>query len=1102
MPAADNRRLQALAAVAGDYEWHRAEISERTDGTCEWILENPEFSAWIAADGPSLLWLTGNLKSGKTVLADFLASELAARNPNSTVCSYFFPENDLFEDHPPPKHEASRALAALLHQVLNNQPALATHAPALQQQDARPDAEPRLPSVGSLWAAVCGIARALGGRKAQLIVLLDGLDMCQEPSRAELLAELAAAPADLGRHLKILLTSRPNADIAEALGSPSTLVRLRSEDAPWIARKEVKRVRESAIEALKSKGDLDETKEIKLRRQMDEFDSSFVFMVPFLDAMADCSDEPEAARAQSERVFGKLHSGYRRWLEPLLENPKLRELVHVVATKGDLELSLNDINILLALDGRARLRTQTIEDIKAKLDPNIEATILRLSDSLLTTASSTVEFAHSTIAGYIKDLGGAGRIRGNPAKPAEESRLPNLGNIHLTMADKLTQLLLLKTPTLTKAVCPRLFDLAVKSWLSHAKFRGERPPKDGDPSLVERLRASMTDLCDPSGDSIELWWQGFVSTNHGFVRASRDRPGPWFEQTGGRAASELDFVRFAVVNDNATVLHFMLSQLDARTVILDKTAWDDQDLLVYAAENTHTQVMSYLLRVHGHLPMDREQAFAAAFTDPSPPYTSLLFPRQDEWENDVAFASTCRLLQGTDAIVPEHISPYTQFPAFVLMVSHANDNWDDLVEICGNINEPESGLSPLIMAVLLGDPAKVRGLLAKGARADTVCKYDAARDDVEGELIELEYKREHEDPAALRHNIRVILRQVWDFLGREAFLETPLSLAYRLGKLDIASILVESGQSSATATLVARKAFQNESMEPSAEMCAIILQSIEDSNLLQTPVALGQELCHIFAGSGPPSVLREALDAGAMGLSTYHDGKSLVHTAAEKAALDNVDVIVDYAGPSALLQPDAEGKTCLHYAVRAGQSATAWSLLSGRYPALLSIPERRLGGLTLLHDAAYGAVHSGSVDIIQIVLRDAKCAIDAQDSRGRTALHHVVAAVRDSGLEDESELTDVGERAVRLLIVEGLEYLIADAQGESPLAFARNLRERAESCGQVNDNVVSALRNVEDMLRRAPLWGDNRLNQAQIMANYQQFLAKSAGLDVGLEDDI
>ncbi|CAI4214560.1 unnamed protein product [Parascedosporium putredinis] len=401
MPAADNRRLQALAAVAGDYEWHRAEISERTDGTCEWILENPEFSAWIAADGPSLLWLTGNLKSGKTVLADFLASELAARNPNSTVCSYFFPENDLFEDHPPPKHEASRALAALLHQVLNNQPALATHAPALQQQDARPDAEPRLPSVGSLWAAVCGIARALGGRKAQLIVLLDGLDMCQEPSRAELLAEPAAAPADLGRHLKILLTSRPNADIAEALGSPSTLVRLRSEDAPWIARKEVKRVRESAIEALKSKGDLDETKKSNCAGK-------------WMSLTAHCSDEPEAARAQSERVFGKLHSGYRRWLEPLLENPKLRELVHVVATKGDLELSLNDINILLALDGRARLRTQTIEDIKAKLDPNIEATILRLSDSLLTTASSTVEFAHSTIAGYIKDLGGAGRIRGTP----------------------------------------------------------------------------------------------------------------------------------------------------------------------------------------------------------------------------------------------------------------------------------------------------------------------------------------------------------------------------------------------------------------------------------------------------------------------------------------------------------------------------------------------------------------------------------------------------------------------------------------------------------------------------------------------------------------
>ncbi|KAF5563459.1 NACHT ankyrin domain-containing protein [Fusarium napiforme] len=57
----------------------RASITEakgqRAPGTCEWILENPEFQAWLDKKSP-IFWISGGPGTGKTVMSLFIAKQV------------------------------------------------------------------------------------------------------------------------------------------------------------------------------------------------------------------------------------------------------------------------------------------------------------------------------------------------------------------------------------------------------------------------------------------------------------------------------------------------------------------------------------------------------------------------------------------------------------------------------------------------------------------------------------------------------------------------------------------------------------------------------------------------------------------------------------------------------------------------------------------------------------------------------------------------------------------------------------------------------------------------------------------------------------------
>ena len=83
--------LQWIDAVFNDHEYERALVA-RVQGTCEWILQRPEFQKWMAlapgSSSASILWISGYPGFGKTILAAWLTEYL--RYTKHEELSYFF----------------------------------------------------------------------------------------------------------------------------------------------------------------------------------------------------------------------------------------------------------------------------------------------------------------------------------------------------------------------------------------------------------------------------------------------------------------------------------------------------------------------------------------------------------------------------------------------------------------------------------------------------------------------------------------------------------------------------------------------------------------------------------------------------------------------------------------------------------------------------------------------------------------------------------------------------------------------------------------------------------------------------------------------------
>ncbi|KAB8229020.1 purine and uridine phosphorylase [Aspergillus alliaceus] len=236
-----------------NYEQHKNINPGRVPGTCQWVLQNPQYRRWRNSCCNDLLWISADPGCGKSVLAKSLIDDgFKALRPTVSICYFFFKDND-------EQNNLAVALCAVLHQLFSQQPNLLQYAlPSWERNGNKLQQE-----TGELWRIF--IAVMSDPISANTICVLDALDECHPDDQRQLIRRLEdfyhrTDSLTVGTWLKFLITSRPYDEVEHSF-KPITdsfpYIHLKGEEENHQIREEVNlvvriRVKELAETALLS----------------------------------------------------------------------------------------------------------------------------------------------------------------------------------------------------------------------------------------------------------------------------------------------------------------------------------------------------------------------------------------------------------------------------------------------------------------------------------------------------------------------------------------------------------------------------------------------------------------------------------------------------------------------------------------------------------------------------------------------------------------------------------------------------------------------------------------------------------------------------------
>ncbi|KAI3324596.1 hypothetical protein HD806DRAFT_493050 [Xylariaceae sp. AK1471] len=188
--------------------------SKRYHSTGSWVFQTHEWSNWEKADKSRILWLSGKIGAGKTVLSATIVDHLLVSRRASESISFFFPRFDHAESL-----LADTIIRSLIRQ--NLQPDLVA-----KLSDA-------LTKASSSFYSQDSVLKLLVSKLAFFstnYILIDALDECEPKERQKLLQMLGAAVNTSSSIVKIFVSSRDSLE-NEMLTTLSQVTKIRM-DAP------------------------------------------------------------------------------------------------------------------------------------------------------------------------------------------------------------------------------------------------------------------------------------------------------------------------------------------------------------------------------------------------------------------------------------------------------------------------------------------------------------------------------------------------------------------------------------------------------------------------------------------------------------------------------------------------------------------------------------------------------------------------------------------------------------------------------------------------------------------------------------------------------
>lgn len=1098
----DRDCIRALYDASSAYESRRSRHRLPVEGTCGWVLDDETFTAW--EEGTSgLLWVTANVASGKSVFANGYVEHVVKTRIDAVVGSFFFHGDS-----------AGEALSAVLHQIFTKHPGATRYA----REDFAVKGRHFTNDTKALWRILCDISRDFFSDAVEVLLVLDDLDNCSEPSRDDLIHELTSTfcgNADVPGHLKVLITSRPSSEIARVLrpirkntyfrlenanttsprpsGTPDVaslpvtrIAHLMGEDNTMDLSHDVDVVARFRLDELRSKNVLADANFHFLRREINApANDSFLWICIVFNHLGGDSMARSGIEAAIQTAKEELHCLYEEALQQT--SVAGRALLQcMIAAEGP--LTLGEINVALALrDG-----VSTVAALTQELEPDIEHTVRRLGGFFVRVANGRVHFVHPTARMFLEE------------REPSPGRAPlDRPSCNLIMAERCLRMLTgiceprdvssglpLDRPPgedsfdspLDKPPFEAFYRYAAEHWHRfteganmHATFDRKCNPSPAADKLWESIRL----LCNPLGSFFGVWWPVFASDGRATRVKFMRRGSQWYalpEAQGQLPAAERLLHR-AARNNSVAVLHALL--VSAPQLSITNVGEKGVDILCAAVSDECWSVVSWVLQNFPDTPLKREAALKIALRSNNVDAVSfVVYP--SAWSS---FSSGDNSpLDGaeppffTSGMEPETVDLLVGNLSYACLWGRAT-LVSELIKAGADANRTSGGFSPLLAAVLSGDAGLVDTLLKHGASPDTPCS--PAIDPSEPSLSDLD-ARPHTLSADF---LCTFWHRVWKYLGPSCHGITPLGLAAQVNNPSISQALQKRGNTDETTELALRRAFPSrpEDSTPSDELRKITLQHL---HLLKTPEALGQKICHEAVAHAPVAVIEELIRYGGLELPRDSSCRTLLHVAAETGNVETVAALCRAASHETLFARDNLSRTCLRVALQAGHRDVAKKILEvDGSLGVGSLASQARGCKTMLHDAVYGGVKKGAGVVKDVLALGEE--VDARDWEGRTPLHHVVLAIKswDYLSGDACGAVDV----VKALVIAGAEYNLADDENQTPLALASTVL--AEGAG-LPEEVRAALEELEATLIRVPLWGDNRLDAGAIRGNYEQFLSE------------
>ncbi|KAL2073548.1 hypothetical protein VTL71DRAFT_10874 [Oculimacula yallundae] len=184
-------------------------LSRQQKGTCKWVLDTPEYQAWLAGES-QILWCWGQPGAGKTILASVFIDQLTvSRQPIGTALTFLYCNY---------KERTSQSftalLASLVQQLVQSSISIPEDVKSLYNQCLAKKTAPTLDQLEVLF-------HSLVATFSRTFIVVDGLDECSEAdgTRSRLGTFLNSLPS----RISILCTSRRLGDIEESLKLASRL---------------------------------------------------------------------------------------------------------------------------------------------------------------------------------------------------------------------------------------------------------------------------------------------------------------------------------------------------------------------------------------------------------------------------------------------------------------------------------------------------------------------------------------------------------------------------------------------------------------------------------------------------------------------------------------------------------------------------------------------------------------------------------------------------------------------------------------------------------------------------------------------------------------